>query len=367
VRWASHALLLGLAFAVGSAEGAGQSQRVENRVLGYTILLPAGWHAAVIPDDGSLTIATYRPPSVYRIAVTPPRGQTWIRLYDEGALWSLPSWARRRSRPLAGKLPALDSYEGFGPARRLEFARDRHLFLAFVKGQPRKEVLRILASVRVTAYGRSLANVHTVRIAGRSVEGRPIRAWRVGNPRSSRRLLVVGCIHGTECVGMAITQQLVNLGRPIPIDLWVVQDLNPDGLAAGTRQNAHGVDLNRNFGAMWKPIGRPGSFQYSGPRPWSERETRIARALVLRLHPDVTIWFHQPQALVRAWGRSVPLARRYARLAHLPFRAFPWPNGTATNWQNHLGEVSFVVELPPGRLSLSASLRYARAVLSLLG
>ena len=94
-----------------------------------------------------------------------------------------------------------------------------------------------------------------------------------------------------------------------PFDLWVVQDLNPDGLAAGTRQNAHGVDLNRNFGAMWKRIGRHGTFAYSGPRPWSERETRIARSLVLRIHPQVTIWFHQPQAIVRAWGRSIPTAR----------------------------------------------------------
>ena len=42
-----------------------------------------------------------------------------------------------------------------------------------------------------------------------------------------------------------------------------------------------------------------------GPRPFSERESRIARRLITGLQPDVTIWFHQPQALVRAWGPSI--------------------------------------------------------------
>ena len=194
-----------------------------------------------------------------------------------------------------------------------------------------------------------------------------VRGWRIGNPRSHRHVLVVGCIHGNECAGMAITQRLVNLARPIAFDLWVVQDVNPDGLVADTRQNAHRVDLNRNFGSQWKRIGRPGSFAYSGPRPWSGPETRTARSLVRRIHPQVTIWYHQPQALVRAWGPSIRVARRYARLARVPFHAIPWPNGTAPNWQNHLGEVSFVVELPPGQLSAPAADRYANAILRLLG
>ena len=365
MRLAAFGVAAALALAVAPAQGSTRAIRFENRVDGYTIALPSGWHAAVIPDDGSATIASYRPRSVYHIAVTPPRGQTWIRLYDEGPLWSRRHFMRRRPPRLPAALPPVKPFEGFGSARRLEFRLDGHAFLAFVKGKPRGDVLSMLASIRLTARGRALALVQSVRVIGRSVEGRPIRMWRIGNPHSSTRVLVVGCIHGNECAGMAITQQLANLGLPITFDLWVVQDLNPDGLAAGTRQNAHGVDLNRNFGAMWKRIGRHGTFAYSGPRPWSERETRIARSLVLRIHPQVTIWFHQPQAIVRAWGRSIPTARRYARLAHVPFRAIPWPNGTAANWQNHLGEVSFVVELPAGRLSLAGARRYESAILGL--
>ena len=72
--------------------------------------------------------------------------------------------------------------------------------------------------------------------------------------------------------------------------------------------------------------------------------------------------------MVRAWGQSIPAARRYARLAHAPFRAIRWPSGTAANWQNHRfpGTSSFVVELPAGPLGPAAAGRQARAVLALL-
>ena len=348
-----------------SASGSGGGTHpVENRVQGWTVELPAGWHMVVSRPDGTARIATYPVDASGDLSERPPRGQTWVWLWDGGPLWSLPSWAHRIVS-LPSTLPTPGSYEGFGPARRLEFREVGHDFLAFVKGRPSRTVLGILRSIRLTARGRMLASVESVHVIGRSVDGRPIRAWRIGNPRSRHRVLVVGCIHGNECAGMAITTRLVALPRPITFDLWVVQDLNPDGLARGTRQNAHGVDLNRNFGAMWKPIGRRGSPQYSGPRPWSERETRVARSFVRRIRPDVTIWFHQPEALVRAWGRSIPSARRYARFARAPFRALPWLNGTAPNWQNHLGEVSFVVELPSGVLSKGMASRYANAVLRL--
>jgi len=196
---------------------------------------------------------------------------------------------------------------------------------------------------------------------GRSHDGRPIRAWRLGTPRSPRKILVVGCIHGTECAGMAVTQRLVTLTRPISADLWVVQNLNPDGLARRTRYNARGVDLNRNFPAEWQRT------RYSGTRSLSERESRIAYNLVVRIRPDVTIWFHQPQALVRAWGPSIPAARRYARLAGERYRSIRWPNGTAPNWQNHRfpGAASFVVELPAGELPGREARHHVDAILGL--
>jgi hypothetical protein len=211
--------------------------------------------------------------------------------------------------------------------------------------------------VRITRETRQV-------VAGRSERGRPIKALELGFPRP-RRVLVIGCIHGNECAGTSVVRRLMAAAPP-RFDLWVVPDLNPDGAAAGTRQNGRGVDLNRNFPSEWRRIGGRWSAQFSGLRPLSERESRFAARLVQRLRPSVTIWFHQPQGLVRAWGRSIPEARRYARLAGMRFRAIRWPAGTAPNWQNHhFAGASFVVELPPGPLGPAAAARQARAILRL--
>jgi hypothetical protein len=79
----------------------------------------------------------------------------------------------------------------------------------------------------------------------------------------------------------------------------------------------------------------------------------------------VTVWFHQPQAVVRAWGPSRAAARRYARLAGVRYRSLAWPPGSASHWQNGLGQVSFVVELPPGELPDTVARRHANAMLRL--
>ncbi|HVY78579.1 MAG TPA: M14 family metallopeptidase [Solirubrobacterales bacterium] len=202
-----------------------------------------------------------------------------------------------------------------------------------------------------------------VGVVGHSGGGAPIRLRQVGDPSIEGRLLVFGCIHGDECAARGLVPRAG--GCPDPrANVFIVPDLNPDGRRLETRVNGRGVDLNRNFPAAWRPIGRRGDPQYAGPRPFSEPETRLAARLVRTIRPQVTVWFHQyraPRPLVRAWGDSVPAARRLAQLAQLPFKRLPWPDGTAPNWQNHRfpGTSSFVVELPPGRLAPNLETRLA--------
>ncbi len=196
---------------------------------------------------------------------------------------------------------------------------------------------------------------------GVSTRGLPIRAFTLGSGRP--RILVFGCIHGNECAGSVVATRLLHARPPRRGSITVVQDLNPDGHASKRRGNARGVDLNRNFPGTWRRIPT------AGPTPGSEVETRLAMRLVQRLRPDVTIWFHQPQGLVRAWGRSVVIARRYARLAGMRFARLRRPPGAATAWQHGALPASraFVVELPPGGLGLRAAGPHALATLRLAG
>ncbi len=176
------------------------------------------------------------------------------------------------------------------------------------------------------------------------------------------RVLVVGCIHGNETAGIPVARALEQLS-PRGLDLWILPVLNPDGVAAGTRGNAHGVDLNRNFPWRWEQLG--GVYD-SGPRPLSEREARIAYRLVLRLRPHVTIWFHQHMDLVWADGNDPRIERAFARVSGLSFRPLPRLPGTSVTWQNHAlpQTTAFAAELPAGQPDAAAVQRYVRAVLA---
>jgi len=201
-------------------------------------------------------------------------------------------------------------------------------------------------------------------IVGRSVEGRPIGAVEVGDPAARRRVLVVGCLHGNEPAGQAVTRRLRSTAVPADVLIWVVDQFNPDGCRAGTRQNAHGVDLNRNSPWHWRRLR--GEF-YSGPRPLSEPESRAINTFVRCVRPQVSIWFHQAAALVDDSGGKRLVERRYARLVGLPFRHIGLEPGSITSWQNAAfpQNTAFVVELPPGRLSAPAAERHVDAVLAL--
>lgn len=216
------------------------------------------------------------------------------------------------------------------------------------------------------APGHASRSAQPASTIGYSVDHRAIRLIVIGDPRAPQRTLVVGCIHGNETAGIAVARRLTSGPLPAKSALWIIPDLNPDGVAAGTRQNAHGVDLNRNFPYRWRRQYAPGDLQYAGPRALSEPESRLAHALILRLRPSLTIWFHQPEGLTDRSGGDVRLERRFAELSGLPLHQLTRYRGSATSWQNHRfpHSTAFVVELPPGRPSKAEIGRYAHAVLS---
>jgi len=226
-------------------------------------------------------------------------------------------------------------------------------------------VLAALATAAVVGVAASSpAPAPYVETIGHSSEGRAIVARAVGSRSAERRVLVIGCIHGNECAGVRVTRRLTALHSPAGSAVWLVHQLNPDGALRHTRGNARGVDLNRNFPAGWRS-GSRGDLTYGGPRPLSEPEARAIKRLIVRIDPDVTIWFHQPQTVVRGFGPSRAAARRYARLTGMAYRTISWPPGSATRWQNRRwpARASYGVELRPGTLSRRGANGHAAAIL----
>jgi murein peptide amidase A len=227
------------------------------------------------------------------------------------------------------------------------------------------------ATVAAHAQRRSPSRPVPIRIVvvGYSVDRRPIRAFVVGDPAASRRILIVGCIHGTEPAGEAITRRLRSLAPPAGAVWWLVDQFNPDGCLAGTRQNAHGVDLNRNAPWRWQHLEQPGGTFYSGPYPLSEPESRAINKLVKRLRPAVSIWYHQHATLVDSSSGGDPaIESRYARTVGLPFRAYPsFVPGSITSWQDATfpHDTAFVVELPAGALPPASVALHVAAILAL--
>jgi protein MpaA len=199
-------------------------------------------------------------------------------------------------------------------------------------------------------------------VIGHSVEGRRITAERVGEANAPVKVLVVGDVHGNEPAGEAIVARL----RSVKVDgvaFYLVRTGNPDGRARGTRQNARGVDLNRNFPHRWA-TGARGTY-YPGRAAGSEPETKAIMRLVRRIRPQLGIYYHQHMGVtVRARGVDASLQRDYSRRTGLPLKWLPNYRGTAIGWQNHLirDGTAFVVELKAGRAPVQ---RHVDAVVAL--
>ena len=78
-------------------------------------------------------------------------------------------------------------------------------------------------------------------------EGVSLQTWKriLGG---SRRAYVSAGIHGDEPAGvLAVRQLLQDNAWPAQVDLWLCPCLNPTGFPLNRRENAQGLDLNRQY------------------------------------------------------------------------------------------------------------------------
>lgn len=65
---------------------------------------------------------------------------------------------------------------------------------------------------------------------------------------SSRRIYISTGIHGDEPAGPLAVLELIRQNQwPLDADVWLLPCLNPSGFALNSRENAEGVDLNRDY------------------------------------------------------------------------------------------------------------------------
>ncbi|MEW6249308.1 MAG: M14 family zinc carboxypeptidase [Planctomycetota bacterium] len=172
---------------------------------------------------------------------------------------------------------------------------------------------------------------------GESVRGAPLVAEVFGDGPDV--LLVIGGIHGNEPTSAALARRTAGYLRAHP-ELWagrtiaVLAEANPDGLAAGTRANARGVDLNRNFPARnWRARGD----RRFGAQPASEPETAAIVRAVEELQPRRILSIHSAVRIGPCNNYDGPaseLAERLAACNGYPVRpsiGYPTP-GSLGSW-----------------------------------
>ncbi|HVQ00896.1 MAG TPA: M14 family zinc carboxypeptidase [Candidatus Thermoplasmatota archaeon] len=136
---------------------------------------------------------------------------------------------------------------------------------------------------------------------GHSVQGRTIWGLKVTSDptieEDKPQVRMCGNHHGNEKMGtelcLLLAQYLTNYyGVNDTItslvdtrEIWIIPMVNPDGHEMNTRENANGVDLNRDYGYMWGGWG-------GSSAPFSQPETQAIRANAVAHNFVLSLSFH---------------------------------------------------------------------------
>lgn len=204
----------------------------------------------------------------------------------------------------------------------------------------------------------------------RSVQGRGIHVYVFGS--GERCALVVAGVHGDEPSGVAVVQSLAERLSASPeegpdgLRLALMPLANPDGLAAGTRVNASGVDLNRNFPTSDFGTGESSGQYYGGESAASEPETRAIIDVIETHRPEIIISLHAPLACVNYNGPSMEVAQQLSQLTGLPAVddvGYPCPGSMGTYYGKERQTPLITLELPRGEVDPE---HYASVILQVL-
>ena len=202
---------------------------------------------------------------------------------------------------------------------------------------------------------------------GYSVENRPMEIYRFGSGKKER-MIVAGIHGGNEYNTVQLANQLINYLQehpeviPADMTLFILSDLNPDGVARGLndlgRANAHNVDLNRNWDANWKKDWpREGCWTQTvvtgGNAPMSEPETKALSAFIQNHQIEALISYHSASLGILPGGLPPSDASIHLAEAVAAINTYPYPpiitgcsyTGDFTDWADERGIAALNIEL----------------------
>lgn len=204
-------------------------------------------------------------------------------------------------------------------------------------------------------------------VIGYSVNGRPLEIFAFGSG-SREQMLIAGIHGGYEWNTVALADELIAyIGQhpeiiPANMRLHILRALNPDGEARSHdvdgRANANGVDLNRNFPALWQAEWpRNGCWDYgtitAGPRAASEPETSALMDFILTHRIETLISYHSAALGIFPGGQppdaeSIHLAESLAAVSDYPYPPIDTGcafTGQLIDWASNAGIPAVDIEL----------------------
>jgi protein MpaA len=197
---------------------------------------------------------------------------------------------------------------------------------------------------------------HASSVYGTSLDGIPLTVFHAEG--ASPQLVILSAIHGDEVETTVLVSEAMRAVPQGELRVAVILAGNPDGVLRGTRGNARGVDLNRNFPtANWRPdlvfhktrAADARDIALSpGAHAGSEPETAALVALLERWQPRAVVTLHAALACIDDPTAS-PLARELAARTRLPLEAdigYATPGSMGT-WAGERGLTVITWEVEP--------------------
>lgn len=167
-----------------------------------------------------------------------------------------------------------------------------------------------------------------------------------------KTVLVIGVFHGDEPDGEYLINRYLSEKADTKNRLLFIPCLNPDGKSNGTRTNANGVDLNRNFPTQnWEFSGEHSEKNefFGGESPASEQETKFLVYVIDKYKPDLIITLHEPYKVVNYDGPAEDVAQKISEITGYKVEesiGYPTPGSFGTYCGIEKNIPTITLELP---------------------